>query len=500
MRKWLLNKRCGFALLAGAITPLAFAPFHLWPIALISPAILFWLIRYQAPTPAFWTGWSFGAGLFGTGVSWVYVSISQFSATPALLAAAMTAVFVATLALFFATQSWLYARLNQPYRYGALTFIGLWVLFEWLRGWLFTGFPWLLQGYPLLDSPLRAWAPIGGIWLLSFIAVAISVACACLYNAKSRRQRGWIALGLSACLGTFLLPSNWTQSVGNPHSVAVVQANIPQDMKWDKRYLPEIIDRYIQLTAEHTDAELIIWPETAVPEIIYNAEPMLAAFLSALESQDRTLISGIPSIEFDRSHPDGYRVHNSLSVLTGIMNTYHKQRLVPFGEYVPFEKQVRGLTAFFDLPMSSFSLPPADQKPLFTSQHKIAAAICYEIAYPELVAASAQQADWILTVSNDTWFSHTLAPAQHLQIAQLRALENGRWIVRSTNNGITALINHHGEITESIPSYQEGVLRGEIERREGLTPYQRWGNMPTLLASLALVLVSAVRLRRTKSS
>ena len=225
----------------------------------------------------------------------------------------------------------------------------------------------------------------------------------------------------------------------------------------------------------------------AIPSLLSSAKPYLHKLLTQLEQDNRSLITGLPSIERDAEHPNGYRAHNSLALLTGKTDIYHKQRLVPFGEYVPIESYLRGLIEFFNLPMSSFSLPAQPQTTLTLGSSRIAAAICYEIAYPELVRKLSTDSDWILTVSNDTWFSHSLAPAQHMQIARMRALENGRWLVRSTNNGLTAIVDPYGDITAQAPAYQKAVLSGSVENRSGTTPYQTYGVAPVLLFSVLLI-------------
>lgn len=466
-----------------ALTTLALAPFSLWPLIVLSPACLWLALQHLKPRQAALVGWCYGVGLYGAGVSWVFVSIHTFGNTPWLAAAAMTAAFVMALALFFAVQGALFSRFFSHSAHARVHFIGVWMLFEWLRSWVFTGFPWLYLGYALTDSPLRYWAPVGGVWLLSLAVLVLSMTLTCLLQGTTRRAAaGWLlaCMVLASAPG---LPRDWNRVTGRL-SVDVVQANISQSIKWDASALPAILDRYAHLTETQTRAKVVIWPETAVSAYLNYSLPYLAPLLNRLEQQQRILISGYPGLAADPDHPDGYRVHNSLGTLTGEIALYHKQRLVPFGEYVPLERYLRGLIGFFDLPMSGFSLPEHAQQALHFNGMQVAAAICYEIAYPELVRKLAQHSQWILTVSNDTWFSHTLAPAQHLQIAQMRALENNRWVVRSTNNGLTALIDPHGNLRQQAPPYQEAVLSGTIELRQGQTPYQQLGSAPAALLSL----------------
>lgn len=472
-------------LFAGAIIAPSLAPFNIPYLAILPPAILYLCSHNKSPKQAAWLGWSFGIGFFGTGVSWVFVSISEHSPTPLPIAVVMTALFVLALAALFAIQNALWRKLFSA-RVLPLSFIGIWVLFEWLRSWLFTGFPWLYLGNATLDTPLQNLLPVGGVWLASF---ALLILALCLAEfAKSRRVLPLLIAPLPL-IASYLLPTEWTEKKGEPLDVAIMQPNIPQSIKWQKEYREQILARYESLSREHLNSTLLLWPETAIPALFRNAAQPLGELLNDLDNNNVTLIAGIPSLVSDAQHPKGYLIHNSLTVLTSGSGIYHKQRLVPFGEYIPLENYLRGAIAFFNLPMSSFSLPKGNQPLLQVGKYTLSPAICYEIAYPQLVSFSAQNADFILTVSNDTWFGDSIAPAQHLQIAQVRALENGRWVIRGTNNGITALINHQGEVVDRLPQFQEGVLRGQAQAMEGLTPFQLYGSLPVLLGCLLLALI-----------
>ncbi|NVK42254.1 MAG: apolipoprotein N-acyltransferase [Oceanospirillaceae bacterium] len=519
------------ALLAGGLTPLAFAPFDLWPLALIMPA-LFWLIlRDQSPGRSGWLGWCYGLGFYGVGTSWVYVSIHTYGNASVLLAGLLTFGFVAGMALFMAAQGWLYGRLFGRSGHW-LGFVGLWVLWEWIRSWLLTGFPWLYLGYPLLDTPLAAWAPVGGVWAASLAALLIGVggaqlllpARACgsrvpkLTGTSSRRttvpseyirrgarlpqaplprllQRNQRIVPASlisiVLLGPLLMPAQWTQPAGTPLKVGLVQGDIPQELKWQRNLLPDILLRYETLSRDLGPVDLLVWPETAIPTTRERAEPYLAPFLQELSASGTGLIAGLPSILQDANDPSRRIFHNSLALLTPDTAVYHKQRLVPFGEYVPLESLLRGLIDFFNLPMSSFSLPRDEQGPLPFRDHRFGAAICYEIAYPELVRRESLDADLLLTVSNDTWFGRSFAPDQHLQIARMRARETGRWLIRATNNGISALVGPDGRIRAEAPRYQPALLSGEVEGMQGLTPYQRVGVWPVLMLALFGCLIAA---------
>ncbi len=483
-------------LIAGALIAPSLAPFDQKYLILLIPALIYLCSYKKTPKQSALLGWAFGLGFFGTGVSWVFVSINEHSQTPLPIAITLTILFVAGLALLFSLQLYLWKKLFTA-RLLAVSFAGVWVLFEWLRSWLFTGFPWLYLGNATLETPLQNLIPIGGVWLASLAVIVLSL---CLAEfIRSRKLLPLLILPLPV-IGCYLLPIEWTEEKDSNLKVALIQPNIPQRIKWNPDYRPEILNKYQELSSNHLDAELMLWPETAIPSLFRHSALPLANILNDLDSNGVTLISGLPSTETDPDHPKGYRIHNSLAVLTTGTGIYHKQRLVPFGEYVPMEKQLRGLLDFFNLPMSSFSLPKDAQPLLKVGQHQLNAAICYEIAYPALVRNGTINADFILTVSNDTWFGDSIAPAQHLQIAQVRALENGRWVIRGTNNGITALINHRGEVVEQLPQFQSGVLRAEAKAMQGSTPFQIYSSIPVLGFAFLLTLIGIGTQRRTEAN
>ena len=508
------------ALAAGALATLGFAPFEFWPLAILS--CLGFLVSLQTaatPKQAAWTGWLYGIGFFGTGVSWVYVSINQFGNAPVALALFLTALFVCAMALLFALHGYLYKRwiADQP-RLIAIGFPALWVLAEAFRGWFLTGFPWLYLGYAPIDSWLAGWAPITGVLGLSGFSALVA---SCLYlipRVSVRRKIALLSMALVPFVsGRLLQQIQWTEPTPQPPlQVALVQANIPQALKWSSAHRAKIIDRYLSLsqplierstsnqaakatTKESKAAELLIWPETAIPLLYDSAREHLAFFDQRLLNSQAGLISGVPyRTPNDPESPVLY--HNSIMGIGNAKGLYHKQRLVPFGEYVPLETWLRGLIDFFNLPMSNFSLGPAGQKPLELVRHlnpdgnsaaestiQISAYICYEIVYPDLVANSAGDSQLLLTISNDSWFGDSLAPHQHLQMARMRALETGRYLIRSTNNGISALIDAKGKIIQQGPQFTTDILRGEVQPMQGLSPFVRFGSKPILVLSLILL-------------
>lgn len=472
------------AILAGALITLASAPFNFWPLAFIAPAALLFLLNQLTPLQALLRGWFFGLGVFGSGASWVYVSIHVHGGTPMLLAALMTGLFTAALAIFFALHAWIWQRFfNQ--RWWLLAWPALWVLMEALRSWIFTGFPWLLVGTTQLNSPLAGWAPVLGVYGVSGLSVLL--AALILFGIRPRqrpRRQQLAALVTAASLllsGQLLTQVEWTQAAGEPLTAGLVQGNIPQEDKWNPAKRNLIIERYLELSKEAGAVDLILWPETALPLTPSQAQPFFDLALQQA-GPETALITGLAS-----PAPETNRFYNSLIAIGPTQQSYHKVKLVPFGEYLPFETWLRGLINFFDLPMSSFIPGPDQQDSLSVHQTRVAPLICYEVAYPDFSARQALDTDWLLTVSNDSWFGRSIGPLQHFQIARFRALETGREMARVTNNGITALIDSRGQVKSQLPQFSSGVLKAEIQPHHGATPFMQYGSWPLWLACLFLL-------------
>lgn len=480
------------ALIAGALTTLSFTPFDIWPLGLLSIALLYQGLQRLEGRQALWRGWCWGLGLFLSGVSWIYISIHVHGYAAPALAALLTGGLVAGLALIPALTAWLWARWLRPQSgpwLASLGFAALWVGQEFFRSWFLTGFPWLYQGYAHTDTWLAGWAPIGGVWLLSFITVFS--ACLLSHGGLWRRWKNTLAM-IAALLGIWgagglLTGIEWTRPAGEPLSVALIQANIEQSRKWDPAHIDHTLATFRDMSyAQRRDTDLIVWPETAVPVLSSSAMPFVQGVAANLASQGTTLITGIPVDEDDQGQ---LRIYNGIMVAGSKPDTYLKHKLVPFGEYVPLEQWLRGMIAFFDLPMSSFSRGPLEQDPLQAAGYQLAPFICYETVYPDFAARLARRSQLLITISNDSWFGESIGPLQHLQMARMRALESGRWMIRGTNNGVTALIDHQGRITARIPQFQQLALHGWVQPRDGQTPWLRWGNWPlgTLMGAILLL-------------
>ncbi len=479
------------ALIGGAIYPLGLAPIASWPEIPISLAILVAVLDGQTPRRSFWLAWWYGVGFNGVGVSWVYVSIHYFGPTPLWLSVIATALFVAFLSVvFFGLPFWLYGRLKMD-RYPLLTFPALWVLVEWSKTWFLSGFPWLWAGYGFIDTPLAGLAPVTGVLGISLV---VALTAACLFRLLQRDSPWrWVAiLSLILVWGTgFVLNQlQWTQlDLKKTLKVALLQGNIEQDMKWDPHYRDEILRTYKDMTERSWDADLILWPEAAYPVFYHEA----MAFITNLDIRAReknvAIVSGVPYLTLQN---DQAQFYNSIFVIGDGHGLYHKQKLVPFGEYVPLESLIRGLIPFFNLPMSSFSRGTEDQPPLQAKGLQFSAYICYEIVYPELVRRNAKERDFLITISNDAWFGHSWGPIQHFQMARMRALETGKYLLRGTNTGITAIIDPKGQVQGRIPSFEPGILTGEMYGTTGITPYVRTGYWPVLGFAAFMLVIGTV--------
>ena len=493
------------ALIAGAMLPLSFAPLGWWPVALLSVAALLGLLeRAASARAALVLGWLFGLGMFGTGASWVYVSIHDYGSAPVALAAFLTLLFCAGLALFHALLGWGWWRwVRERSAAPGAGFAALWVLLEWIRGWILTGFPWLYLGDSQVDGPLAAWVPVIGVFGVSTIVACSGVAlwrCLGLFLEQKNRSAEARPAGIPARLLRAVVPAlvawllalplagiEWTTAEGPARPVALVQGNIPQLLKWDPQHLDNTMAIYASLSEPVWGTDIVVWPESAIPAYLDRVTDYLSAQATRSVGAGSALLLGIPSRDAS-VEPDGPPViYNSVIALGAQSGMYHKRRLVPFGEYVPLEGLLRGLIAFFDLPMSGFARGPEDQPLLQAQGIAIGTFICYEIAYPDLVRTALPQAGLLLTVSNDTWFGASAGPLQHLAIARMRALENGRDLLRATNNGVSALIDARGQITARGGQFTREVIKGSVQPRSGLTPFAAFGSWPVILLCIVLV-------------
>ena len=482
-------------IIAGALFVPGLAPMAAWPSTLLSIAALLYLMHRKSQQSAFLIGWFYGVGFFGAGVSWVYVSINVHGQAPPPLAGTLTALFCLGLATLTGLQMVLYQRcIGGRKAPSPLLFAAIWVLFEWLRSWLFTGFPWLYVGYVALDTPAAGWAPVIGVYGLSFIITGLSATIGSLMldKASALRKKGaeasiWVIIFL---IGLPMSAVSWTQDSTAPVTVAIYQPNIPLEKKWDRRYFRAIQQQYTDNSLPYfKNTDLVLWPESALPAYSDRIEDYLSLISSEATKSATTLITGIPTRDEQGSY-------NSIVALGLGVGEYRKQKLVPFGEYVPFEDSLRGLIQFFDLPMSNFIPGPNVPPILSAGAINVASFICYEVVYPDFVWQGARNAALLVTVSNDSWFGHSIGPLQHLQMARFRALETGRPLLRGTNNGVSAIIDHKGDLLVATPQFEETVITGEVRPKTGLTPLMWLGSTPIIAFCGLLIVAAAYRRRR----
>jgi apolipoprotein N-acyltransferase len=507
--------RLVLAFALGASTALSFAPYSIWVVYPVAMAIALWHSRALAPKASFYYWLSFGFGSFAIGISWVHVSMDTFGGMPLLASVGLMALLALYLALYPAITGlalvWLTKTLSHDgeTRFGLwrnlALFPALWTLTEWARGWVMTGFPWLWAGYTQTLGPLQPLASIIGTLGLSFVIALFAGALALCFAQR------WKSLAITLpliALATWATPHlSRIHPTGETVNVVLVQGNIPQSMKWEPDALWPTLLKYMDLSREHLDADIIIWPEAAIPAPESMVQDFLDNTNKVANLNHTAIITGIIS----QQHNEFY---NSLIVLGNHnqkqqagpdykgdgSNEFKKHHLLPIGEFVPFEALLRPIAPLFNLPMSSFARGDYQQPNLSALGHKIAPAICYEIAFPEQLRDSVGlDTDILLTVSNDAWFGSSNGPLQHMEIAQMRAVELGRPLLRATNNGVTAVVDEHGHITASLPQFETGVLSAAIPLVTGQTWFAQFGQTPVLLLSSLLLLLGLGRRFKAQS-
>ncbi|MDA1075333.1 MAG: apolipoprotein N-acyltransferase [Proteobacteria bacterium] len=466
-----------WVVLCGALLPLSLSPIDWWPLAFVSIGGWFYAL-HRGVLPAWLSGWLYGAGKYAVGVSWVYGSIHEFGEETVLVSGLLVALFVAGLSLFSMVQAWMFKLASSTSLVrNAFSFVAVWVVAEWLLTWFLTGFPWLLPGYAVIDTTLVNFAPVAGVLLVSAIVVLIACSAVVVLAGPQRIRFATLVVGpwlVALSLGQI----EWVQPV-ETRTAALVQGNVAQGSKWDFENRQPIVRRYLKLSDPHWDVDVLVWPEAAITYFEHEATALLDELDRRGRQTGAALVMGIASVEF---LPGGdYTMHNTaISLGAGASRNnrsrYIKRHLVPFGEYVPLQDMLRGLISFFDLPMSATQPGPMHQPPLVIGDLKAAMAICYEVVYSEMMRAPARESDVLITVTNDTWFGTSIGPWQHMQMARMRAVENGRWLLRGTNNGVSVIVDHHGQISHTMPQFEEGVLRGDFQVMQGSTLFNRFGH------------------------
>lgn len=481
-----------YALLSGALLPLAFAPYDIPIMAMVSLFLLLWVLRQLSPAKAAYAGYGFGLGYFGHGVYWVYFSIHHFGHAPLWLAVLIMLGMVAILAIYIGLLTYLLNRFftqNTAVRY-LLAFPSLALGLEVLRGVLFTGFPWLSLGYSQIDTWLSGWAPVVGVLGVSWVVLLTAGSLACVVFSTQIRTKVMAVL-LAAVFwvaGWGLTMVSWVKPAGEPINVALLQGNVPQEIKWLRSFQRINNAIYTKMTEQQSDVDLIVWPETSVPVFYHGVKDSLMVELQQLALKHQAdIIVGLPVM---LDGVNGY--FNGLHSVQYPDVFYLKRHLVPLGEYMPLKPFSTIILDFLKIPLSDFSAGDSQQPLLTGAGYSFASSICYEDVFQQSSIDGLPEAAYLVNVSNDTWFGDTIAPYQHLQMARMRALESGRYMLRATNTGLTVIMNEHGRIVKQAPMFKRFSLQGEITPLKGATPFVEGGWWLIFIFTIMLVLLSTL--------
>ena len=483
-----LSRLIAFGL--GAATTLAFAPFG-W--SLLAPLLilpLLYICLTTAPRDAAGHAFWYGFGLFLTGTYWIYISVHVYGNAALWIAILLMVGLALLMATILSVGGWLTSRLSQGEPW-LLLLIGPagWVFAEWVRGWILTGFPWMALGYGQIDTPLAGWAPVLGVYGVSFMLVLSTSAVVATVMASGGRERaaGLAALVLPWVAGGLLTFIDWTEPDGRPLKATILQAGVSQDRKWDRDQLVPIMQFYRDATLNAADSDIVLWPEVAIPALDDQVEAFIARVESDARIGGQSVLFGILERSFERSEQG--RIYNSVMLVGGDeRQSYRKRHLVPFGEYFPVPAGVREWMKMQNLPYADLAKGEAVQ-PLLTAADgtRFGVAICYEDAYGSEQLYALPDAGILINVSNDAWFGDSIAPHQHLEIARMRSLEFGRPALRSTNTGISAFIAADGELVQAGRQFAPEVLTGNLQPQRGMTPYAGSGNWPVIGLCMALL-------------
>jgi apolipoprotein N-acyltransferase len=479
------------AIVAGAALPLAFAPFGLNFVAPLSYAALLYVWADAPPRRALGLSFAWGCASFGFGTYWTFIAVRIIGGAPVAIGVFLMVGLTVVLAAFVAAAGWVGARWFRTR--GAVAWLvtlpALFVLAEWLRGWMFTGFGWLGAGYSETDSWLMGYAPLGGILAMSFAVLVTSGALLTLVLG-SLRERAAAGAVLAAVWAGGLAggAQSFTEPKEREVGVALAQGNIAQTLKYEPEQLRPMMALYAELTRQGAGADLVIWPEAAIPTYLEYIEDYAEAVRRAAARQGSTVLLGI--LQRAPHAKTNEEFQNILVALTEEPQVYVKRHLVPFGEFYPVPGFIRNWMRLMNLPTGDAIPGAADQPPLSVAGEKLAITICYEDVFGAEQLRYLAEASLLVNVSNDAWFGDSIAPHQHLQIARVRAAEAGRYLLRATNTGVTAVIDPYGRVVDELPQFEVGVLKATVRGYTGATPYARVGNY--LVVVLALVLLLAV--------
>lgn len=486
-------------LVLGCLATTTFAPlgwFLLLPVLLLP---FLYLCLTLSPRDAARHGFWFGFGLFLSGTYWIYISVVVFGKAPVWIALLLMIGLVLLMSMWLWLTGWLISRLahGEPWWLLAVAPAG-WVLIEWLRGWVLSGFPWLAVGYSQVDSPMAGWAPVVGVYGVSVLLILSITALLVAIMTRGRGQ--WIAIGIVIApwiVGGVLKTVDWTEPDGDAMRVTLIQGGISQDRKWLREQFRPTLEFYRAHTLSVPESDIVLWPEVAIPAASEYVEDYIRVLEDDARRTGQTILFGI--LEGYHVRGDKKQLYNSVFAVDGeSRQMYRKRHLVPFGEYFPVPDNIRSWMRMMSLPHNDQLAGEAVQ-PLIRMRNgtELAVMICYEDAYGAEQLYALPDAGLLINVSNDAWFGDSIAPHQHLQIARMRSLEVGRAAIRSTNTGISAFIGADGKVLKSGPQFEPVMLTMDVEPRKGSTPYVMNGNTPII--GLCLLIVAGFWLRSRAS-
>jgi len=474
-----------FSCLAGILYVLAFSPFDVSVFAFLAFIIFILSIENVSIKQASFRGYLFGLGVFGVGGSWVFSSMVVNNQGGIVVPVLMTLLFCCFWAIFPAISVYLFVKLRSRFQASIFLFPCVWICVEYIRGeWVLNGFPWLQFAYSQMDSLLSGYIPIIGVYGTGFIGICFSVFIAdSLLNRKVNRLYFSIVFFVLTA-GFILKQIDWTTLAGAPVKVTLIQGNIAQKDKWLVENRNITLKQYYDDSSEHWDSNLIIWPETAVPA--YYSE-VKNDFLLPLQEEairhNTDIITSMPLREDNK-------LYNSVLLLGAVPGVYKKVHLLPFGEYLPWQPVSGYLLDLMKVRLGTFTAGSPEQPLLTVAGYKIMTSICYEDAFSAQSTQQIKQARFLVNVTNDGWFDGSIEPYQHLQIARMRALESGRYLLRATNTGVTAIVSDKGIVIAQAPIAQRFSLTADIYPKSGITPYLYLLNPPIMAGILLLLLCS----------
>ena len=479
------------AVFLGLLFSLGFAPNDAWFISIFSITCLHFLIQGTNKKELFWIGYSFGLGLWSLGISWMFVSIYFYGNIGFILSIFLTLIFIGILSIYFGVTLFLYYYLRSSSRISVIFSLPIaWIIIEYLRSILFTGFPWLISGTMLADTILDGWTPIIGAQGNSFLLLVLS-SLLFLFISEFKKYKTALLSGTFIFLLLFssfsLKNIEWT-SLERSLNASIVQTNLELDEKWSTKGVADTKNMMQVALDNAKEGEIIVFPETALIFSENEIKDWLDYIKLKAELKEVTLITGIVERE------ESFKVRNRILGLGMANSHYDKVKLVPFGEFIPFEAQTGKLFDILGLRLTN-TIPGEQINTINAGNIRISASICYEIAFSDLIRKTALESNLLVTISNDTWFGSSYGPIQHLEIAQNRALEHKKALLRSTNSGISAFISRNGEIIEKQGYFEDKLLKKEINLYAGETFYAKYGNLP-LFIILSVIFIFLLNLKR----